>query len=462
MLWPRDNFHLAYNRIKREAALSSGCTVFILVAPDIDALCACHILTYLLRNDFISFTLIPVDGYHAISRLNEEKIQQNDNLRSIVLINCGAMIPLHKIFFANTSARDIQYYVIDSHRPMHLSNVYDQGQIILFDDEAQAEDDLPSDGSDLDPEDYEEEDSEDDSVGSSSASEEEFDENQSEEEELETDEKTTSAKRESEDQKNADDPFDNIENEPMPNENIEHASSDDDGQVEKEPHRDHEDVGHVENTEDDDPFHHRNPTEKLNRRRQILNYYRGSFHGAPAATLMYDLACQLMNPQNDLLWFAIIGLSKQFVAQEIDTDNYMMFIQKFMMDVQVLNKASEDMILDDDTIIPSNDDGLIEFEEEYRFMLYRHWNLYDSMYHSNYVASHLGIWKASGRDELEIFLAKMGMSLRQCKQRFAFMSVELKDQLEMKIKEIAPEFGLDDIFYGSFHRQFGKSSRSTL
>ena len=34
----------------------------------------------------------------------------------------------------------------------------------------------------------------------------------------------------------------------------------------------------------------------------------------------------------------------------------------------------------------------IKAEYEYRFMLFRHWSLYDAMYHSQYVATQLGVW----------------------------------------------------------------------
>jgi len=30
-------------------------------------------------------------------------------------------------------------------------------------------------------------------------------------------------------------------------------------------------------------------------------------------------------------------------------------------------------------------------------MLYRHWTLYDSMWHSQYIATRLGIWKEQGQ-----------------------------------------------------------------
>jgi cell division control protein 45 len=54
------------------------------------------------------------------------------------------------------------------------------------------------------------------------------------------------------------------------------------------------------------------------------------------------------------------------------------------------------------------DDRSIRAVEELRFMMFRHWNLYDAMYHSSYVASKMGIWKERGRKRLTGLLAKMG------------------------------------------------------
>ena len=85
-------------------------------------------------------------------------------------------------------------------------------------------------------------------------------------------------------------------------------------------------------------------------------------------------------------------------------------------------------------------------------MLLRHWTLYDSMYHSQYVASRLGIWRHPGRRKLQTFLAKMGIPLKECQQKYAFMSIEFKKLLRAQIDKYAPVFGLDDILYGSFYR----------
>ena len=40
----------------------------------------------------------------------------------------------------------------------------------------------------------------------------------------------------------------------------------------------------------------------------------------------------------------------------------------------------------------------------YQFMLYRHWNLYDSMWHSRYIATRLGIWKDHGKKYSDIYI----------------------------------------------------------
>ena len=47
-------------------------------------------------------------------------------------------------------------------------------------------------------------------------------------------------------------------------------------------------------------------------------------------------------------------------------------------------------------------------------------------------------------------MARMGVSLKESKQKFSFMSNDLKDRLRDKIDEFADDYGLADIVYGSF------------
>lgn len=160
---------------------------------------------------------------------------------------------------------------------------------------------------------------------------------------------------------------------------------------------------------------------------------------------------------------------------------------------------------DGKTLVPVSEIGRITCDMEFRFMLHRHWSLYEvclsfkmrgeievslssvyqevqflsrlveelqiiffpvpcirlsvpritqkSMYFSNFVASKLNVWNSNGRHRLEEFLAKMGFSLEQCKQKYPFMSCQLRRRLRDQIEKYAEEYGLQDIFYGEFQCQ---------
>jgi hypothetical protein len=102
------------------------------------------------------------------------------------------------------------------------------------------------------------------------------------------------------------------------------------------------------------------------------------------------------------------------------------------------------------------DDYRIVFrEKEFRFMLFRHWSLYDSMFHSSYVASKLGIWRERGRQKLQNLLAKMGFSLSEAHQHYIHMHVDLRKDIYERLEDHAVLYGLTDLTYRSFHRHYG-------
>lgn len=106
-------------------------------------------------------------------------------------------------------------------------------------------------------------------------------------------------------------------------------------------------------------------------------------------------------------------------------------------------------------LVPISRDGRIKYEPEFRFMLTRHWSLFNSMLHSRYMATRLGVWREKGKRMLETFIAKMGVPLAQCKLDFQSMELELKESLPNRISKYAGEFGLNDVSFPSFVRDFG-------
>ncbi|KAH8065390.1 hypothetical protein JL720_12807 [Aureococcus anophagefferens] len=102
--------------------------------------------------------------------------------------------------------------------------------------------------------------------------------------------------------------------------------------------------------------------------------------------------------------------------------------------------------------------GTVAFEAELRFMLHRHWPLFDAMYYSNYVAARLSVWKADGKRKLQELLAKIGLSLEHCKQRFAFLSEAQRASMKERLRDQGPAYDLDDPFTTSFHRVSASAS----
>ena len=55
-------------------------SVLVLVAPDVDALCACRILCGLLKHDQIGYNVVPIAGWQELARVNREMIDGNDRV----------------------------------------------------------------------------------------------------------------------------------------------------------------------------------------------------------------------------------------------------------------------------------------------------------------------------------------------------------------------------------------------
>jgi len=188
---------------------------------------------------------------------------------------------------------------------------------------------------------------------------------------------------------------------------------------------------------------------------------------------MYSLASELGREDNDLLWLAIIGVSSNELYGRTPTglsltnhDSPPVFtgwsgtrgsrIRQILRDeVRRLNppeltETGREVIRGHAAdIIPTHartpTDTAIRLSPEPRFLLLRHWSLYDSMLHSPYLSAKLHVWSDAGRRRLHKLLAKMGVSLTQCRQSYVHMDVELKRLLREKLLHFAPQYGLEGL-----------------
>ncbi|KAI9272674.1 CDC45 family [Phascolomyces articulosus] len=384
VLLSESHFSRAFERIKQDS-VEGNCILF--VASDVDAICACKIFQSILKADLIQHKLVPVSGHHDLEKASKTVVADDPELRSIIMINCGAPLEVFELF---GQREEVQIYVIDSHRPFNLDSCLPESRNVFI--------------------------------------------------------------------------FEDVSEKSKLNE---YLDAYEDIMVDEDENDSDNDGSNDEEDDDGRPRQRRRLTEgggeglsraEIRRKRQrqqrlLTEYYEsGVYHANSTAGQVYALATQLARTNNDLLWLAIIGVTSQYIFERIDTDKYSNYISILNDDVTRCNLTLGEGVM-------RTGDSSIQTEEDFRFMLFRHWSLQDSMYHSGYVASKLGLWKEFGRRRLLNMFAKMGFSIQQCEQVYTHMDKELKEILRNKIETVAPLYGLTDICFPSFARTFGWKQR---
>lgn len=182
-------------------------------------------------------------------------------------------------------------------------------------------------------------------------------------------------------------------------------------------------------------------------------YYYYAHRGTSSALLMFDLSWKLSKDNVDLLWCGIVGLADQFVHCLIDREKYVTDTGNVHNHVLRLCRS------DSEGAEIAVNSRKIGFDNELCLTLYRHWNLYHSLCHSEYTSCRFRVWTVKGMARLREFLADIGIPLAQCNQEFNDMDVEMKANVREWIIKLSHKYGLDDITFGSFYSQFGYCDR---
>ena len=305
-------------------------------------------------------------------------------------------------------------FVFDSHRPLDLENTRgDNRDVLVLRDEREGEEAFPEPDSESDSE----SDSEGDSEGDS---------------ESDADEEKENAPRE---------------------------GNDGEG----------EDVSAARRKRDVRAKEKESPRAKRARRQQrqlerVAYYSRGSFYGRAAGLVMYDIAHDTHKDSLEKhfpLWLAIVSLTDQYVHQRLSHEAYTAGVMELATQVSNLPNADapNTRVLDEGRVVRAFEDRRVQYSEEFRFSMLRHWSLYDAMTHSPYVATRLQTWREQGRVSLHSLLAHLGLPLEACKQQFTHMSPEHVARLHEKLEQHAPSHGLDDLKFWSFSFSHGFKTR---
>ncbi|XP_067121068.1 cell division control protein 45 homolog [Centruroides vittatus] len=189
---------------------------------------------------------------------------------------------------------------------------------------------------------------------------------------------------------------------------------------------------------------------KEQRQKLMFDYTQFSYYGISTAVAMFELAWKLSKDTNDLLWWAIVGLTEQYLFRKIEQDKYVLQVGNLQTHVSRHNHVSVR-----DTNVQSVTSLRISFEKDLQLALYRHWSLYESLKHTTYTACKFRLWSLKGQKRLCEFLAEMGLPLVECKQKFPAMDMQLRNNVITWFEELAEKYRLDDIVYGSFVGKHG-------
>ncbi|KAI0065481.1 CDC45-like protein [Artomyces pyxidatus] len=426
----RPSYAEAYSNIlaaHRRSPLTSASSVIILVAPDVDALCAAKMLAELLKQDDVMHRIVPLSGIADLERMRDELMTYAE-LHTLILLNIGAILDLPSAEWFGDFSPQLRVHIIDSSRPQNLSSLFaggEGGERVLIWDDGGAED-LEEERKAWETLAYEPEpDSDEDSE------EEDLPEDQEEDDEYEAG--SASGKRRSLGE----------------------------GRSPGKRRRLDADRPPRISREQRDQYH----------ARLDKHYLSGTWFGQSAAGTVYILATVLERVDNNLLWLAILGLTYQYMRCLISREEYDKYHSIYYDEVFRLNPPPP---ANDTQGLASlgPDDNSLRATDELRFALFRHWTLYDAMFHSSYVGSKMGIWKEQGRKRLTGLLAKMGyvvpfskinqrltlldsFSIPQTQQPYSHMDMDLKRQLRTKLDIIAPEYGMVELSYPSFVRCYG-------
>lgn len=207
----------------------------------------------------------------------------------------------------------------------------------------------------------------------------------------------------------------------------------------------------------------------------LQNYYRnGAQYSEPISSMAYSLASELGREDNDILWLAIVGItsmelygrSSAGVAVPVRSSESNKSagwlgmrgarIRQLLRDeVRRLNppelnnssngRSPPEAVGVIPTTARSPEDHSIRLSPEPRLLMVRHWSLYDALLHSPYIFSRLKTYGEPGLKRLHKFLAKIGISLVQCKQNYTHMDMMLKRELRSKLLKQGPLYKLDDL-----------------
>ena len=382
-------------------------------------------LSTLFKKQLVQLQIVPVFGYSEL-KVHYKKLDENIN--SIILVGFGSYIDIETFLeidpqeyvmdtshnnsliqeHENTTYRR-HIYVLDSHRPWNLDNLFGSDIVQCFDD-GTVEDTLG-----------EQKEAYFKLIELEAASEENGDDKSDEEESTDDDE--------DEDEEDEDD-------ESLVNRKRLHPDS---IKYKKQARKQRK--------------------KEISEFESVLEEYysQGTTVVNSISSQVYSLISAIGETNLTQLWLAILG------ATSLDTTYSSVYnnLYPIMQDeVKRLSPGNSFLV----SATRSNGTGpssktpdtlSLEIQPDYYLFLLRHSSLYDSFYYSNFVNAKLSLWNENGKKRLHKMFARMGIPLSTAHETWLYMDNSIKRELGNIFYKNLDRYGLQDIIRDGFVRTFG-------
>ena len=125
--------HLYQHLVRTHHPLSPPVLIFVALEPD--ALCACRILTALLKRDYIAHKIQPISGYGDLEEAGQSmvrpmRIQNGGTGGVVVCLGVGGLVDVSSVLGLEADEEGIDpsggiaVWLIDARRPWNLGNVF--------------------------------------------------------------------------------------------------------------------------------------------------------------------------------------------------------------------------------------------------------------------------------------------------------------------------------------------------
>ncbi|KAG5368538.1 Cell division control protein 45 [Yarrowia sp. C11] len=430
MIIQPDQFEETYRALCKTSIAHMTCKLVVFVSClNVDALCGARMFSDLLRAQLIPHKTVPVTGYEEMIR----KYRALDpEILNVFFIGFGATQDVGELLRGDDEEMELKkIYIVDGNRPWHLDNILDRN-IVCFDD---GRSDLEQRGELLVAYNW---------LNDMSA------------EELDA---LSDLEDEDEDEDEDDDEI-------VTRKNGHHSNSLDDSDNDS-------DGGDLVDTllpskrsnSEDLPDAKKLHSQLLSAKKQkddfedkIRSYYQqGTSQSSPASCMLYTLMSLIGETSITRLWLAVVG------ASSLDSQYPQVFQDSFPMLADEVNRvgneeAAAQLAQNANSEAPVSEKELVtslRLETDYSLFVLRHWNIYDSMFHTDYIWAKMKLWTEKGRQNFQKMLAIMGVSLTEAREGWIHLKVSVKQGLNKRIEKAAKVADLEDLLRPGVVRKFG-------